>query len=725
MRFAVFLIKVPKSCLFLLVMVVWGGAAFSQNTYHFDQTIPVETNGIPINMPWAGGLNSAEINTIDLNGDGKDDLAVFDRTANKMFPYLRTGDQYIYAPDYEDFFPSSINQWVLLRDFNCDGKKDLFTSDPAGIAVFVNTTHAGSPPSWRPFNPGHPLLTHWYNGSINLQVNGTDIPAIDDIDEDGDLDIIVAQFVGYGSMEFHKNMSMERTGRCDSLQLNWITTKWGNFEECDCGRYAFDGKDCSLSGGRTQHDAGKSLLTLDLNNDGKRDLLFSEQNCTSLYLLSNQGTRDSADMKDFTIFPPTTPSTLLFPASYYEDIDFDGIKDLIVSTNISARVTTDIDLSNSIWFYKNVGTNELPNFTFKKQNLLQDQMIDAGSYASPAFADFDGDGDLDMFISYWAKPDSNASIYQYENIGSFSDPSFRFVTNDYANFSALGFYNIKIQFEDYDKDGRADLLFTATDKATSATQLYILKNKGTNSFDFSGQSPDALQFTISQLENVFVYDLNRDGHDDILCGRSDGSLQYYKGTGGVFLQNDLAYLGLKSDITRFCPSPTIADLKHDGKPDLILGNRGSVVVFQDFQSNSSPVADSLLIGNELKDLRSTKKLSSYINLTTADLYATGNSLIIAGTITGGVNILKPDSISGNEYAVAIWPNPVNQNANFNIRTSQNSVVQFFSIVGQKLNEPIEVLGGETMQIPQMLGPGLYIARVSWSGKSQSIKLMVK
>jgi hypothetical protein len=559
-------------------------------------------------------------------------------------------------------------------------------------------------------------------------MNGTDIPAIDDIDEDGDLDIIVAQFVGYGSMEFHKNMSMEKTGRCDSLQLNWITSKWGNFEECDCGRYAFGGIDCSqLTGGRIQHDAGKSLLTLDLNNDGQHDLLFSEQNCTSLYLLENQGTRDSADMKDFTIYPPATPSTLLFPASYYEDMDFDGVKDLIVSTNISARVTTDIDLSNSIWFYKNTGTNALPNFSFNKKNLLQDQMIDAGSYASPAFADFDSDGDLDMFISYWAVPDSSASIYQYENTGSFSEPSFRLVTNDYSNFSSLGFYNIKIQFEDFDKDGRTDLLFTATDKATSVTQLYILKNKGINLFDFSGQSPVALKFTISPLENVFVYDINRDGLDDILCGRADGSLQYYKNTGAVFIQNDLAYLGLKSDITRYCASPVISDLKHDGKPDLILGNRGSIVIFKDFQSNRNPVADSLLIRNELKNLNSARTLSSYINLTTADLYANGNPLIIAGTITGGVNILKPDSIvtNENENAVAIWPNPVSQNANFNIRATQNSVVQFFSMLGQKLNEPIEVPAGETTQVTQMLGPGLYIARVSWSGKYQSIKLVVR
>ena len=727
MRFAVAVRPVWKLSVIILMMVRCP-VSFSQNVYHFDQSIPVQANGKLLTMPWAGGLNSAQINTIDLDGDGKDDLAVFDRTANKMFTYLRVGNQYAYAPDYEIFFPPSINQWVLLRDFDCDGKKDLFTSDPAGMAVFVNTTKQGSPPSWRSFNPGHPLLTHWYNGSINLQVNGTDIPAIDDVDEDGDLDIIVAQFVGYGSMEFHRNMSIENTGRCDSLQLNWVTSIWGNFEECNCGRYAFGGINCNqVPGGRILHDAGKSLLTLDLNNDGLHDLIFSEQNCTLLYLLPNQGTVSEAQMNGYSIFPSVNPSTLLFPAPFYEDMDFDGVKDLIVSTNISARVTTDIDLSNSIWFYKNEGTNKLPAFNFVKQNLLQDQMIDAGSYSSPAFADFDSDGDLDMFISYWAVPDSSASIYQYENIGSFSQPAFQLVTKDYINFSALGFYNVKIQFEDFNKDGRTDLLFTATDKSTGVTQLYLLKNNGSSSFDFSNQTPEPLPFTINQLENVFVYDINRDGLDDILCGRTDGSLQYYKNTGAVFTQNDLTYLGLNSNIVRFCVSPAVSDLQHDGKPDLVLGNRGSIVVFKDFQSNPNAVADTLLIGNDLTKSSTVKNLSTYLNLTTVDLHAVGNPLIVIGTITGGLHILKPDSVftNANENAVAIWPNPVSQNANLNIHATQNSVVQFFNIVGQKLNDPIDIPAGETTQVLQALSPGLYIAKFSWAGKSQAMKFVVR
>ncbi len=236
-----------------------------------------------------------------------------------------------------------------------------------------------------------------------------------------------------------------------------------------------------------------------------------------------------------------------------------------------------------------------------------------------------------------------------------------------------------------------------------------------------------MRFTIDQLENVVVYDVNQDGLDDIICGRADGSLQYYKNTGAVFIPNNLTYLGLKSDIVRFCPSPAISDLKHDGKPDLILANRGSVVVFDDFQSRTNPTADTVIIQNELKNTFDSKTLSSYSLLTTADLYATGNPLMVAGTITGGVLLLKPDSVVANpeENAVAIWPNPVDQNATLNIRATQNSVVQFFSIVGQKLNEPIDVPAGETTQVLQVLSPGLYLAKVSWSGRSQTMKLVIK
>ena len=44
-----------------------------------------------------------------------------------------------------DEWPELVD-WCLLRDYNCDGKPDIFTSFQNGIRVYTNTTEAGTGP---------------------------------------------------------------------------------------------------------------------------------------------------------------------------------------------------------------------------------------------------------------------------------------------------------------------------------------------------------------------------------------------------------------------------------------------------------------------------------------------------------------------------------------------------------------------------------------------------
>ncbi|HMR57910.1 MAG TPA: VCBS repeat-containing protein, partial [Cyclobacteriaceae bacterium] len=134
----------------LVGFLILSCRTYGQFTYTIDQSIPVEENGKVLSMPWAGGINSAQVNTMDLNGDNKDDLVIFDRTSNKLLTYLNAGNRYEYAPEFESLFPKEVTQWLLLRDLNCDGKKDLFTSDPFGMVAFINTTQPQQQLSWRP-----------------------------------------------------------------------------------------------------------------------------------------------------------------------------------------------------------------------------------------------------------------------------------------------------------------------------------------------------------------------------------------------------------------------------------------------------------------------------------------------------------------------------------------------------------------------------------------------
>jgi hypothetical protein len=53
------------------------------------------------------------------------------------------GRRWQYAPDYEWAFPTDLNGWVLLRDYDCDGRPDLFTFASGGdIRVLRNVADA-------------------------------------------------------------------------------------------------------------------------------------------------------------------------------------------------------------------------------------------------------------------------------------------------------------------------------------------------------------------------------------------------------------------------------------------------------------------------------------------------------------------------------------------------------------------------------------------------------
>ncbi|MCW5912754.1 MAG: T9SS type A sorting domain-containing protein [Cyclobacteriaceae bacterium] len=720
----------------LVFLLLLSCSAYGQFTYTIDQSIPVEEQDKVLSMPWAGGINSAQINTMDLNGDAKDDLVIFDRTSDKVLTYLNTGTRYVYAPEYESLFPKEITQWMLLRDLNCDGKKDLFTSDPFGMVAFVNTTQPGQPLSWRPYDPGRPILTKGFTTNVNLQINASDIPVIDDIDGDGDLDILNVRFVGIGTIEYHKNLSMERTGTCDSLQMERVTQTFGNLEECDCNHFAFGGEACNpSSGGRIEHAGGKAMLTIDVDGDGDLDLFFSEENCTELSFLENKGTAETANMNSVSLFPPGNPiNFMLFPAGYYEDVDFDGKRDLLASPNLYARTfTSSINFSSSLWYYKNTGTEQLPQFTFQKNNFLQDEMIDVGDYAVPAFIDADGDGDLDMFISNYAGPGFASTVRFYENTGSATEAYFKLSNADLFGFSNSAFFNVKIQFADMNADGTPDFVFTATNFQTGVTRLSFIANRSPTLLDFSGQSVQPVNFTFGQQENILIVDVDQDGRTDILIGKATGAVQYWRNTGSAQLPAytlvNESFLGLASSTDRQNPALASADLDADGRADLVVGNqRGELTLFGDFRAQNSNIQGvSEIIFNSITETYESRNLGGRIWPVAVNLFNSDKPAIVCGTITGGLVLLKNEEGAAlpDEPVVDIFPNPVRANETFSIRTDRNMLVQFYNLVGQRISNSYFVPASQEypIQISGLL-PGVYIARFSYQNKTIGKRFVV-
>ncbi|CAN5206200.1 hypothetical protein BH09BAC3_BH09BAC3_03550 [soil metagenome] len=727
-----------------IILLIFPSSLFAQFTYTVDRSIPVEVDGKAILNPWAGGLNSPQVNTMDLNGDGKPDLVIFDKTTSKINTFLAGDNVYNYAPEYEILFPLDITVFVVLMDFNCDGKKDLFTFGNIGIFVYKNVTQPGQQLTWKKLTfytgPGlksEVLLTTGLSGSkINLLPGTNDLPSFVDMDGDGDMDVLNMRFISPSQAEYHRNFSVENNHGCDSLELVKQPSNYGygSFTECSCGKIAFGTQTCADIGGRvdqTQHSGGKSLLSIDMDNDGDKDIVYSEETCSSLYYMENKGDSQNAIMNGFTLFPSTNPvSLLLYPAVYSVDVDFDGKADLLSAPNLYARSASNNNFTQSLLYYKNIGTNQLPNFSFVKNNFLQEGMIDVGDFSAPAFVDIDQDGDEDLFIGNYLTAGSTGWISFYENTGTSNAPTFKLITPDYLSISALFLSNIKPQFIDVDKNGGPDLVFTATRSQNGVTSIFYVLSTSSTSPSFGGQTVQAFNFTMSTNDNVTLIDIDQDGRLDLLRGKSTGSLEYWRGTSNTtFSLANSKYLGLGESLDRQYITAVGGDIDNDGREDLIVGNQaGTISVFGDFRSAG---ANALPVTNILYDTFSksykSKNLGGRLKPVIANLYGTDKPEIIVGNTQGGLQILKNDNgqILADRPVITVFPNPLPANGTLSIQSDRNAIMDVYTVLGKRIGTSFFTPGSQIVTYPfQGVAAGVYIARFTAGTKTVSVRFIV-
>ncbi len=700
-----FLREIIRIVIFFLPFVSFSQVVFQQK---FD--IDVTGTEKNYNLPWVGGLNSSQYSKADIDNDGKEELILYDRSANIYQIFRIEDNELIPANDLLVLLPDVPAGWVLFVDYNFDGKKDIFSNGERGIIVYENISETGQVSTWK--KVADPLRTTGFSGKINLIANASDVPAITDVDSDGDLDILVYNFAIGGYIRFNKNLSQELFSNPDSLEYEINTRRWGEFEECDCNSFTFNGQTCAdLSNGRVMHPGGKALLAIDTDGDGDKDLLAGHEQCEELYFYENMGDKDSAYMIDYSnLFPnDVNPANFhVFPAGYFEDLDFDGVKDLVVTPSFEDNYQFKIDFAHSNWFYKNEGSDTNPNFVYQKSDKFQGRMMDFGENSVPAIADLDGDGDMDFLLAangHWNGDVFTGYIIEFDNNGTIENPSFKISTKDYINIASLNLINPKINLVDYDGDSAVDLIYTGMDLQSFKPVSWLLLNQANAgeplAFSLDNKQNIQLPSTMTIGDSPTFFDVDMDGNIDLLIGKKNGALEHHRNDGnGNFSLVDPEFLGISRDFSleRINLVSSIGDIDSNGKADIITTDYSSTGrIYFDFQSHLGAEPDPIDISykNKLTGMDESLRFDLQSWVASADFFNQGTESLLIGGVRGGLQFYQNLSTGDpggdeNKIEVKIYPNPIFNTSGLNIKSNQDVTIELVSVLGQIVKEPFDV-----------------------------------
>jgi len=738
------MLKLKNTIYHIICVVSLIGLTITVDAQSLKQIYPeFVQNGTTLKAATVGGISSPQFSEVDLNNDGIKDLYIYDKIGQVGLTYLNGGTpneiDYQFAPEYLTNFPK-LSQWVILRDYNGDGVADIFaySSIPgiAGIEVYTGYYDENNRIAFRQNNlSGGDFNILYYPGNSgfnNLYVSNVDYPAIDDIDGDGDLDIVTFNLAG-GIVEFYENQSVERGFNRDSLLFVLEDRCWGKFFESGIAKevdLSNDPDECALSlrssEPRSGLHAGSTILTIDLDNDGDKEVILGDISFTNLNLVINGGTAEQAFMTDQDVAFPSNDVSVdlpLFPAIFSLDVDNDGIKDMLVSPNLGNDIG---ETYESVWYYKNMTTNENPVFELQQKDLFVEDMLDYGTGAQPVFVDYNQDGLKDLVVGnksfFVPGGNRNARVYLYENIGTATAPKFELKDDDLfeLNVFSQNSWRFTPTFGDLDGDGDLDALI-----GEEFGNLFYAENiaGAGKPFKFLAAIFAYQNIDVGQSSRPQIIDMNEDGLLDLVIGERNGNLNYFENTGTAEnpafsadpTNNFFGKVDARGDnqVTGYS-APTVLQL--DGMFQLFVGNEaGQIFRYDNLEQNLAGTFNQISIDY------GKIHLGEEIHPAFADLNNDGILEIAIGNSRGGVSFFETDLknqttstqiIEEEIVAFTIVPNPTYETLNIQWEIAEKpDQIRIISTNGQIVHEqpysPQIMIGN--------LAQGIYVVEVETAG----------
>lgn len=673
------LILLPLFC--AVVGIVTSTAQLAPGTIYLEHAAPptVIANSRTQSSPWAGGADNPQMSLVDLNKDNVKDLVIFEpRKGIKTFintSSVSGNPVYVYKPEYAANFPEVID-YCIMRDYNNDNIPDLFHRGYSGVSISKGYYNSSNMLCFKFYKALYYYLP--FSGMVNVYVSPADFPIIDDVDNDGDIDVVSYDVLGT-LMTFYRNCRIENGLPPDSFTVCVKDVCWGKvfqpwgrkFDSYSCTK---DGTTCKTT--KTTH-AANTLCLIDYDNDGDNDFFDGNLYYSDIQLLIN-GKKNYSYPEDTVVAQDTiwssngkTMNMPMMPLANWMDVDNDGDKDLLFSPKAE-----NTENHKCIAYFKNIGSTSSPNYVYQSDTFMIEDMIDAGSGAYPVLYDYDKDGKLDLFVGndgYYqpATTTIRTAIKYYHNESSGTQTKFVLQTDDFLGQFASNSKGTAMSMGDLDGDGKDDLVIGKNDgtiqffrnTAASATVQPVWQYVTMLNDQYGTLKVDT-GINGGGYATPFIYDIDNDGKKDIVCGSQRGKVAYFRNTGGSVpamyrVTDSLGGVGIQEDGNIYgFTAPYIGKIDNTGKEYLLVGSKSGILYRYD-----SVVAGNYKKYNRLDSGYSSIRIYDRATPYVADINGDGKYEMLVGNILGGVKMYEQYfnvGIAGLSFAkngISVYPNP--------------------------------------------------------------------
>jgi hypothetical protein len=278
-----------------------------------------------------------------------------------------------------------------------------------------------------------------------------------------------------------------------------------------------------------------------------------------------------------------------YSAPTLADLDDDGDLDIVSG-----------DYYGVFLYFENTGLPAAPAYTELTGAANPFDGLGAGGYYStPALADLDDDGDLDMVSGSY-----DGAFAYFENTGSAISPAFveRTGTANPLDGLGVGYFSVPA-LVDLDGDGDFDL---ASGEDGDGGIFRYFENTGSlaspSFVERTGASNPLDGFAVNGFSTPNFVDLDGDGDPDLVSGDASGVFFYYENTGTALSPTFETREGVANPFVALSAgllsTPAMADIDGDGALDLVSGeSTGSFVTYlPEPQLGMAVAAGSTLLG---------------------------------------------------------------------------------------------------------------------------------